>query len=42
MCSDNTQALATAQGDTDNQLVPYKQLRNAIKWNVLYNGPCSV
>jgi len=34
--------LATTQGVTDNQLVPYKKLRNAINWNVLYNWPRSV
>jgi hypothetical protein len=35
-------ALATAQGVTDNQLVPYKKLRNVINWNVLYNWPRSL
>jgi hypothetical protein len=35
-------AVATAQGVTDNQLVPYKKLRNAVNWNVLYNWPRSV
>ena len=29
------EALATAQGDTINQLVSYKKLRNEINWNVL-------